>query len=136
MNSTLIKLTTITAISAAAVFGLAACSSGSGANTNSSTDSSSMPQMIGPVVVEFSALEGTDQSVTVGQMIDITTGTEDPAKFTAVIADTKVASFTAGGKNGTSTSNPGVTGVTAGTTKVALTDSNTGTVYNFTVTVK
>lgn len=135
MNSTLAKMSVITAISAAAIFGLSACSS-SDANKDADVDnSSSTSQLVGPVVVNISTLEGTDVTVNKTQMIDINTGTEDPAKFTAVIADPKVASFTAGGKSGTATFNPGITGLTSGMTKVALTDSATGTVYNFTVTV-
>ena len=69
-------------------------------------------------------------------MIDINTGTQDPAAFTAVVADAKVAEFTAGGTDGSATFNPGVTGIAAGSTKVELTNSKTGDVINFTVTVK
>ncbi|MBK5237894.1 MAG: hypothetical protein JJE28_02145, partial [Actinomycetales bacterium] len=50
MNNTLIKLTTITAISAAAIFGLAACSSGS--DTDSDSDNSGTTQLVGPIVVD------------------------------------------------------------------------------------
>ncbi|GAB2826960.1 hypothetical protein GCM10027022_17450 [Alpinimonas psychrophila] len=135
MNSTFIKITTITAISAAAIFGLAACSSGTDANKDSDVDNSSTSQLVGPIVVDVATLEGTDVTVNQGQMIDITTGNLDPATFTAKIADTKIATFTAGGKNGSATFNPGITGVASGMTKVALTDSATGKVYNFTVTV-
>jgi len=135
MNSTLTKITTITAISAAAIFGLAACSSGSDANKDSDVDNSSTTQLVGPIVVDVATLEGTDVTVNQGQMIDITTGNLDPATFTAKIADTKIATFTAGGKNGSATFNPGITGVASGMTTVTLTDSATGKVYNFMVTV-
>jgi len=135
MNSTFSKLTAITAISAVAVFGLAACSSGADANSDSDVDASSTAQLVGPVVVDVATIEGKDVTVNKTQMIDITTGTLDPAGFSAVIADPKVATFTAGGKSGTATFNPGITGIASGMTKVALTDSGTGKVYNFTVTV-
>lgn len=135
MNSTLTKITTITAISAAAIFGLAACSSGSDANKDSDVDNSSTTQLVGPIVVDVATLEGTDVTVNQGQMIDITIGNLDPATFTAKIADTKIATFTAGGKNGSATFNPGITGVASGMTTVTLTDSATGKVYNFMVTV-
>ena len=132
MNSTLSKITAITAISAVAIFGLAACSTGAGSDQDSDTDTI---QLVGPVVVEVATLDGTDVMVNEGQMIDITTGDLDPAAFTAAIADTNIATFTAGGPDGSATFNPGITGVASGTTKVALTDTVTGTVYNFTVTV-
>jgi len=135
MNKTFSTLTAITAISAAAVFGLAACSSGSDANSDADVDASSTTQLVGPVVVDVATIDGKDVTVNKTQMIDITTGTLDPAGFSAVIADPKVATFTAGGKNGTATFNPGITGVASGMTKVVLTDSATGKVYNFTVTV-
>lgn len=135
MNSTFSKLTAMTAISAAAVFGLAACSSGADANKDADVDNSSTTQLVGPVVVDVATLDGTDVTVNAGQMIDITTGDLDPASFAATIADAKVATFTAGGKTGSATFNPGITGVASGMTKVALTDSATGKVYNFTVTV-
>lgn len=130
MNSTLIKLTAITALAAAATFGLSACAS------SANTDSSSTTQQIGPIVVDVATLNGTDVTINPGRMIDINTGTQDPADFTAVVADAKVATFTAGGKQGTATFNPGITGVASGMTKVALTNGKTGTVINFTVTVK
>ena len=136
MNSTLTKITTITVISAAAIFGLAACSSGSDANKDSDVDNSSTTQLVGPIVVDVATLNGTDVTINAGRMIDINTGTQDPADFTAVVADAKVATFTAGGKQGTATFNPGITGVASGMTKVALTNGKTGTVINFTVTVK
>ena len=129
MNSTLIKLTAITALAAAATFGLSACAS------SANTDSSSTTQQIGPIVVDVATLNGTDVTINPGRMIDINTGTQDPADFTAVVADAKVATFTAGGKQGTATFNPGITGVASGMTKVALTNGKTGTVINFTVTV-
>lgn len=137
MNSTVSKLTAIAAISAAAIFGLAACSSGasSDANNDADVDANSTTQLVGPVVVDVATIDGKDVTVNAGQMIDITTGDLDPAGFTATIADEKVATFTAGGVDGSATFNPGITGVASGMTKVALTDSATGTVYNFTVTV-
>lgn len=134
MNNTLIKLTAITALAAAATFGLSACSSDS--NKDGDTDNPSTTQLIGPVVVDVATLNGTDVTIDAGRMIDINTGTQDPAAFTAVVADAKVATFTAGGKQGTATFNPGITGVASGMTKVALTNSKTGAVINFTVTVK
>ncbi len=135
MNSTFSKLTAITAISAAAIFGLAACSSGSTADQDSDADNAGTTQLVGPVVVDVEALDGTTQMLNEGQVLDITTGDLDPATFTATVADPMVATFDAGGTDGSATFNPGVTGVAAGTTKVVLTDSATGTVYTFTVTV-
>ncbi len=135
MKSTLARFSAITAISAIAILGLSACAS-SDANKDADVDnSSSTSQLVGPIVVGVSTLEGTDVTVNKAQMIDITTGSEDPASFTAVIADPTIASFTAGGTSGTATVNPGITGLASGTTKVALTNGATGTVYNFTVTV-
>jgi len=135
MNNTFSKLAAITAISAAAVFGLAACSTGASSDQGSDTDNAGTIQLVGPVVVDVEALDGTTQMVNEGQMIDITTGELDPASFTATIEDTMVATFTAGGVDGSATFNPGITGMASGTTKVALTNTDTGTVYNFTVTV-
>lgn len=135
MNSSFSKLTVITAIAAAALFGLAACSSGSTAGQDSGADNAETTQLVGPVVVDVEALDGTTQMLNEGQVLDITTGDLDPATFTATVADSNVATFTEGGTAGSATSNPGITGVAAGTTTVVLTDSATGTVYNFTVTV-
>jgi hypothetical protein len=135
MTNTLFKLTAITAISAAGIFGLAACSTGASTDQDADTDNGGTTQMIGPVVVDVEALDGTTQMLNEGQVLDITTGDLDPADFTATIADTMVASFEAGGTEGSATFNPGITGLASGTTKVALTDTASGTVYNFTVTV-
>jgi hypothetical protein len=133
MKSALSKFTAITAISALGILGLSACSSA----TDSGADSSSagMSQLVGPVVVDVAAIDGTEVMVTAGQMIDITTGDLDPTMFTATVANSDVATFTAGGTAGSATSNPGITGVAAGTTNVVLTDSATGAEYNFIVTV-
>ena len=130
MNSTLIKLTAITALAAAATFGLSACAS------SANSDSSSTTQQIGPVVVDAAQLEGTTDSVTVGQVLDINTGDVDPAHFTGKVADDKIAEFTAGGVDGSATFNPGVTGLAMGTTTVKLTNAMTNEVISFTITVK
>lgn len=135
MNITFSKLTAVTAISAAAIFGLAACSSGTTPDQDSDADNAGTSQLVGPVVVDVAAIDGTTVMVNEGQMVDITTGDLDPAGFTAKIADEKVATFSAGGPDGSATFNPGIEGVASGTTQVVLTDSGTGTDYTFTVVV-
>jgi hypothetical protein len=134
MNRTLIKLTAITALAAAATFGLSACSSSS--DNDSDSDNSSTSQLVGPVVVDIATLDGKTVDVTAGQMVDINTGDNDPANYTGKVADAKVAEFTAGGTDGSATFNPGVTGLAMGSTTVELTDSKTGDLITFTVNVK
>jgi hypothetical protein len=134
MNKTLLKITAITALAAAATFGLSACSSGS--DNDSDSDNSSTSQLVGPIVVEVADLDGTTVEVNVDQMVDINTGDTDPADFTGKVADSKVAEFVAGGPDGSATFNPGVTGLAMGSTTVELTNTKTGDVITFTVTVK
>lgn len=134
MNSTLIKFTAVTALAAAATFGLSACSTA--ADTSSDAEDSSTSQLVGPVIVDVATLDGTTVEVNVDQVVDITTGDLDPADFTGKVADSMIASFTAGGPDGSATFNPAVTGLAMGSTEVELTNTKTGDVITFTVVVK
>jgi hypothetical protein len=134
MNTTLIKITAITALAAAATFGLSACATST--DSDSDSDNSSTSQLVGPVVVDVAMLDGTTVEVNVDQVVDITTGDLDPADFTGKVADSKIAKFTAGGPDGSATFNPGVTGLSMGSTDVELTNTKTGDVITFTVVVK
>lgn len=89
-------------------------------------------QVVAPVMVDLASVGGTTVTVPLGNVVIL--GTDTPDAWTATIADPAVASFTAGGTDGSATFNPGLTPMGAGTTEVTLTDGTTTVTFTLTVT--
>lgn len=134
MNNKIVKIGTIAAIAAVATFGLSACAQGPDDSLPKEDTSSS--QQLPPTIVDVAELNGTTIEITSGSFIDITTGDTDPADWTISTKDAKVVAVTQGGPDGDAVFNPGVEGLSTGSTQVELTNSKTGEVVSFTVTVK
>ena len=125
------------ALAAATAISLSACSSNAADEDSSMNDESSeTSQVVAPTIIDVATADGQTVDISNGGFIDINAGDTDPADWSAVISDPAVVAFTAGGKSGDATMNPGLQGTAAGTTKVELTNKTTGQVVSFTVNVK
>jgi hypothetical protein len=128
-NNTIMKVTTVAALAAAATFGLSACSSTPAEETGSSS------MVVAPTIVDVATLDGQSVDISTGGFIDINTGDTDPADWSAEVENPDVINFTAGGEDGGAVMNPGIEGKAAGSTKVTLTNKTSGDVVTFTVNV-
>lgn len=111
-----------------ATFGGVACSSD---EKSSDTTTAEAAQLIAPVFVDITEIDGT--SVEVRQDRALVLNADEPAAWTATIADPSVLSFVAGRLEGTAEFNPGFTPLAIGSTEVTMTDGTT--TVTFTVTV-
>ena len=134
MKNTIAKVGAVTAIAALATFGLSACTQGPDDSLPKEDTSSS--QVLPPTIVDVAELNGTTVGIATGGFIDITTGDTDPADWVISAKDTMVVAVTQGGPDGSAVFNPGVEGLSTGSTQVELTNSKTGEVVSFTVNVK
>lgn len=134
MNNKIVKIGTIAAIAAVATFGLSACAQGPDDSLPKEDTSSS--QMLPPTIVDVAELNGSTQEIAVGGFIDILTADNQEADWVISTKDSKVVAVTQGGPDGSAVMNPGVEGLSTGSTQVELTNSKTGEVVSFTVTVK
>ncbi len=98
--------------------------------TEAVTDSTA--QLPAPIFVDPATADGTTVEVPVGNVVVITV--DEPTAWTATIADPAVATFTAGGTDGTAEFNPGLTPLQAGTTEVTITDGTVTVTFTLTVT--
>lgn len=145
------KVAAIVALAGVSIAGLSACAAEKKADTATASASSSAVTpsnsdtaaptttpgvtVVAPVVTSMTALNGTTQTIVVGQSIDINVTDEDPSVWSGVSSDPTVATVSEGSKTATVTTNPGVSGVKAGTATVTFTNSFTKEVVTFTVTV-
>ena len=146
------KTAAIAALAGVAIFGLSACAADTKSDTSSPSASSSAVtpnssdeaspsstpiggNIVAPVVVDITSLNGTTQNIIAGQVLDINVTDEDPSVWSGVSSDPTVASVTEGSKTDMVTTNPGVNGVKAGNATVTFTNSFTKEVVTFTVVV-
>lgn len=119
------RILAFVAAAVVATFALSGCSPSGGDD-----------EVIAPVIMSAEELQGASVELRVGQGLDITTGDLAPDSYSAEIADTAVASFSAGGERDGATFNPGIMGESAGETEVTLTNEQGGIQpVEFTVTV-
>ena len=136
-NKNIAKASAFVALAAATAISLSACSSNAADEDSSANDESSeTSQVVAPTIIDVASADGQTIDISNGGFVDINPGDTDPADWSAVISDPAVVAFTAGGKSGDATMNPGLQGTAAGTTKVELTNKTTGQVVSFTVNVK
>ncbi|MFM8528787.1 MAG: hypothetical protein ACKOD2_03760 [Ilumatobacteraceae bacterium] len=89
-------------------------------------------QVVAPIMVDLASAGGTTVTVPLGNVVIL--NSETPTAWTATIADPSIASFTAGGSDGSATFNPGLTPLGAGTTEVTVTDGTSTVTFTLTVT--
>lgn len=133
------------AVAGVAVAGLAACSSPAPAPTPAPTVEPAPTEapiggdIVAPVSVNLLELNGTVQTVVVGQAINLLVTDEDPAVWSGVSSDTAVATVSEGVKqddaNGVAGMNPGVQAVKTGKATITFTNSFTGEEVKFDVLV-
>lgn len=109
---------------AAAVVALSLCACSQ--QTPSTPVSSSASTVIAPVVLSAEDLQGATVDLSVGQVLDITTGDLAVDSYSAEIEDPSVVEFVEGRESGGATFNPGLTALTEGTTKVTLSNEDGG----------
>ena len=135
-NKNIAKASAFVALAAATAISLSACSTAADEDSSMNDESSETSQVVAPTIIDVATADGQTIDISNGGFVDINTGDTDPADWSAVISDPAVVAFTAGGKSGDATMNPGLQGTAAGTTKVELTNKTTGQVVSFTVNVK
>lgn len=123
MKHSIARLMCVGAIAAAALTGITACSS------------TPATGVIGPVTVDLSSLQGTDVTVEMGRVIDLTGDDTTFTAWEADISDPKIVEFTPGKDDGSAQFNPGLTPLKEGTTEVVLTNGESHDEVEFTVTV-
>lgn len=82
--------------------------------------------VVAPIIVNVGDLQGKTIEVPVNSLLDINTGDLAVDSYTAEIADTSVASFVQGKKDGSATFNPGIKPLKVGETEVTLTNEQGG----------
>lgn len=111
-----------------ATLGMVSCSSDDESSVTTTLDST---QLIAPVIVDITAVDGADVEVTQDRVLVL--NADEPATWTATVADPSVLSFVAGRTDDTADYNPGFSTLSVGTTEVTMTDGTT--TIRFTVTV-
>src|SRR3982751_213264 len=91
-----------------------------------STPSSPSTPVVAPVVVKIGDIDGTTVTVALNQVVDLDTGSLSVTSYSGTVADTSIATFTPGHKDGDAEFNPGLTPHKVGTTEVTLSNSNGG----------
>lgn len=102
---------------------------------SSSGGTSEDAEVIAPVIVNLSEVDGTTIEVTKGNVIDLTGDDETFTDWTAKIADENVVEFTPGKDDGSAQFNPGLTALDVGETEVTLDNSSSDESVTFTVEV-
>lgn len=127
-------------IAAVAAFGLSACAPSPdptptatptattepAPSTPTPTPTNIGPDVITPITEDAGALQGTTVSLKVGQVLNINTGDLDVDSYDGQVEHPEVAEFTKGYDDGSAQFNPGVTGLSAGTTEVVLSNADGG----------
>lgn len=137
MRKSIARATTITALAALTVAGLAACSS-TPAPTPTPTPTPTV--IVDPVVAPIMAT--VDSSLN-GKTIDVPANTKlvfnvpegTETQWNAMIPGTDVATFMNGGTDGTATFNPSIVPLNTGKSEVTLSNSTSGESYTFTINV-
>lgn len=109
-------------VAAVLALGVTACSQ----QTPSTPVSSSASEVVAPVVLSADDLQGATVDLSVGQVLDITTGDLAVDSYSAEVEDPSVVEFVEGRESGGATFNPGLTALTVGTTKVTLSNEDGG----------
>lgn len=82
--------------------------------------------IVAPVTVSATDLQGASVDLVVGQTLNIDTGDLAVDSYTGSVADGVVAEFVTGKDDGSATFNPGVRALSAGTTSVTMTNKDGG----------
>ena len=112
-------------LSAALVGSAAACGGGASESPSGSA------QVIGPVILEPTQASA---EVTVGRTVVF--NVEDPGTWTMAADPADLVELTPGGELDGATFNPGATALAAGSVTITLTNSTSGEVLTFAITIK
>ena len=82
--------------------------------------------IVAPITLPVSGLDGAKVELVVGQVLNIDVPVEAVASYRGAVSDPSVAAFTAGYRDDSAVFNPGVTAKEAGTTRVTLTNEQSG----------
>jgi hypothetical protein len=127
----------VAAVALAAGVALTATACSSQASSDSKTSSEEANEVISPITVDITSLDGQTVDVDVDNVININAA--DVTAWTAEIADPAIAEFIPGTSEGDTAdalkTNPGIKPLKIGTTKVTMTSTD-GTTVTFTVNVK
>jgi hypothetical protein len=82
--------------------------------------------VIAPVTMDAGDLQGETVELVVGQVLNINTGDLAVDSYSGEVADTAVAEFVKGYREGGATFNPGVKALADGSTEVVLSNSDGG----------
>lgn len=134
MNKTALR---VAAVALAAGVALTATACSSQASTDSKTSSEEASEVISPITVDITSIDGTTIDVDIDNIININAA--DVTAWTAEIADPAIAEFIPGTSEGDTAdalkTNPGIKPLKIGTTEVTMTSTD-GTIVTFTVNVK
>ncbi len=136
MNKKLIKAGAIVALAGAAVFSLSACSMETSNSESSETTEETGSNVIAPIIVDVTTLEGQTVEVGEGNFIDVLVPADSEALWTATVGDSMILTFVAGGTDGSAVFNPGFEAVGVGTTDVTMTDGTTTVKFTVNITAK
>jgi hypothetical protein len=112
-------------LSAALISGAAACGGGASESPSGST------QVIGPVILEPTQASA---EVTVGRTVVF--NVEDPGAWTMAADPADLVELTPGGELDGATFSPGAAALAAGNVTITLTNSTSGEVLTFAITIK
>ncbi len=82
--------------------------------------------IVAPLTLGLNELEGHLIKLQVGQVLNIDVSIESVASYRGAVSDPDVAAFTAGYRDDSAVFNPGVTALSPGTTRVTLTNEQSG----------
>ncbi|GAA1602614.1 hypothetical protein GCM10009693_13290 [Leucobacter chromiireducens subsp. chromiireducens] len=82
--------------------------------------------IVAPLTLGLNELEGHLIKLQVGQVLNIDVSIESVASYRGAVSDPDVAAFTAGYRDDSAVFNPGVTALSLGTTRVTLTNEQSG----------
>lgn len=99
--------------------------------TSASPDGEVLP----PVIVDITEIDGTRVQVAQGNVIDLTGDDETYTDWTADIEDPAIVEFTPGTDDGSAQFNPGLSALRVGETEVTLDNSTSNDTVTFTVDV-
>lgn len=93
-------------------------------------------QLPAPIMVDFEATPRSTVEAPVGKIIVLTTTTKSAVtRWTATVSNPQVVAFAPGYSDGSAIFNPSLTGLSAGTSDVTLTDPQSGDSHTVHVTI-
>lgn len=104
----------------------AATGTSTATSTTTATQSPIGGNVITPVTMSVNELPGATVQLVVGQVLNINTDSMAGDSYSGEVADTSVATFSAGGSDGSAEFNPGVSAVSPGGTTVTMTNVQGG----------